>query len=73
MCFQRNLMTFAKARPAQMIFISTSIIHYRKNCVVPVGGLMLGEIWKRIKFQIRWPVIRWILAALSNISLYNPC
>ena len=25
-CFQRNLMTFAKARPAQMIFITTSKI-----------------------------------------------
>ena len=24
-CFQRNLVTFAKARPAQMIFITTSI------------------------------------------------
>ena len=23
-CFQRNLVTFAKARPAQMIFITTS-------------------------------------------------
>ena len=26
MCFQRNLVNFAKALPAQMIFISTSII-----------------------------------------------
>ena len=26
MCFQRNLVTFAKARPAQMIFSSTSNI-----------------------------------------------
>ena len=25
LCFQRNLVTFAKARPAQMIFITTCI------------------------------------------------
>ena len=26
-CFQRNLVTFAKARPAQMIFITTSYFY----------------------------------------------
>ena len=27
LCFQRNLTIFAKARPAQMVFITTSVSH----------------------------------------------
>ena len=30
-CFQRNLMTLAKVRPAQMIFITTRIIENKNN------------------------------------------
>ena len=36
-CFHRNLMTFAKARPAQMIFITTSNIKFAHGCTVYVG------------------------------------
>ena len=37
-CFQRNLMIFAKARPAQMIFITTSIENY--NYVINIFVLI---------------------------------
>ena len=43
MCFQRNLVTYAKARPAQIIFITTSIttfyhMHYYSVMVHVVKG-----------------------------------
>ena len=58
MCFQRlNLVTFAKARPAQMMFITTSIIYNRcsendadtAHLVYPVSRAMQKQILKPLQ------------------------
>ena len=41
-CFQRNLVTLAKARPAQMIFITTSNVEYY---IRGSGGMLPLEIF----------------------------
>ena len=70
MSFQRNLVTFAKARPAQMIFISTSFTLAVKKVIhrtAVVRGVSVVVSHKQLVVELCLPTI----SALMGVLVYT--